>query len=127
MNIKNVNSFVTRDELFSAISRSSYPSVITTYDSINPTILFANKEHENLTGFKSDYLIGKNPRIFQGKLTIRSTIDSLKRELNDFDSWEGTMINYTKSGKPYKVFIVIFGTSVDNGERFYIAVKHEQI
>lgn len=126
MNIKNVNSFVTRDELFNAISRSPYPSVITTYDSHNPVILFSNREHEKLTGFASINLIGKNPKIFQGKLTIRSTIDSLKCALDEFDSWEGTMINYTKSGKPYKVFIVIFGTSVVGGERFYIAVKTEQ-
>jgi len=117
------SSTVSKEELFNAITRSEYPAVVTAYDVESPIILHANVEHEKLTGFLLEDIIGKTPKLFQGELTIKSTISDMKRSIDNSDSWEGTVINYNKSGQPYKVFIIIFGTAVSNGERFFVAVK----
>lgn len=120
-----INNVISREELFTSVKSSVYPSVITTYDFRNPTILFANSAHEVLTGYNSDELIGKNPRLFQGKDTVLADILRMKDGLRDFDSWEGNLINYKKCGASYSVFIVIFGISIDTGEKFYVAVKKQ--
>jgi PAS domain S-box-containing protein len=125
-NTNSARKLITRDELFRVVSTSIYPTVITTYDYKNPCILFANLEHEKLTGYSSDELIGKNPKMFQGDATIKSSVNGMREGLRKFDSWEGSLVNYTKSGQPYTVFIVIFGISTDENERFYIAVKTER-
>ena len=115
---------ITRDELFLAINKSAYPTAVTTYDFNNPEIVFVNKEHEKLTEYSSVELIGKNPRIFQGVDTNKDVVAQLKDGLSEFDSWSGSILNYTKSGKPYNVSMIIFGILTDSGERFYVAVNY---
>lgn len=115
--------YLTKDDLISIVNGTPYPVVVTTYDYRNPVIVFANTEHEALTGYESNSVIGMNPRTFQGDGTSREVIESLKCGLRDFDSWDGVLTNYTKSGKRYNVYIVIFGVSIDSGEKFYVAVK----
>ena len=122
-NTNNTKNFITRDALWFAVSNSTHPTVITTYDYKNPCILFANSEHEKLTSYPSSELVGKNPRMFQGAETNKSNVSGMRVGLQEFDSWEGSVLNYTKFGQPYMIFLVIFGISTDENEKFYIAVK----
>jgi PAS domain S-box-containing protein len=119
----SVKLFVSREELFDSVRNSVYPAAITTFDVNNPVLVFANAAHKKLTGYSAEDIIGKNPRLFQGENTDRSVVTSIKSSLKSFDSWEGKILNYTKAGKPYVVFLLIFGVSISAGERFYVVVK----
>jgi len=118
--------FVSKDELLDSVRTSSVPTIVTTFDFNDPTVVFANEAHAKLTGYTASEIIGKNPRLFQGQQTDRTVVSNLKRGLHSYDSWEGTILNYTKTGQPCTVFLLIFGVSTREGERFYVAVKQKK-
>lgn len=123
--VSGTTKFVSTEELFESVRNSVYPTAITTFDVNDPKLVFANVAHKKLTGYSAEDIIGKNPRMFQGDRTDRTVVGDIKSSLKSFDSWEGKILNYTKSGKPYTVFLLIFGVSTSFGERFYVVVKRK--
>lgn len=125
-NNPNVDVFyghIEKREFLDAVERSESPMVVTTHDPQNPTIIYANRSHEKLSGYNLRELIGLNPRLFQGKDTNRDSVRILKYRLQHYDYWEGTMTNYTKNGDPYVVRLMIFGVELVNRERLFVAIK----
>jgi len=95
-------------------------AVITAYNLTHPHIVATNKEHEKMTGYKNMELVGRHPRLFQGDLTLRAK--EIKESLIKTDTWEGTIVNYTKCGRPYSVSVVITPCMI-GGVKFYCALK----
>ncbi|MFQ3575090.1 MAG: PAS domain-containing protein [Cytophagales bacterium] len=56
---------------------------------------------DTLTGYQSKEVIGKTPRIFQGKETDRSILDKLKANIVKHIPFKGELINYRKEGGLY--------------------------
>lgn len=111
------------ETILAFIDKCSQPIVLTTYDYKNPTIIHANHAHSELTGYSTPDLIGKNPKIFQGKNTVASIIVDMHDGLLRFDCWDGVVLNYTTGGVEYQVYIVIIGLLTHSGDRYYIAAK----
>lgn len=68
-----------------------------------PHILYVNKKWQEVTGYSSEEVIGKTPRILQGPKSCRETLDKLKNKLKNDQKFEGTTINYAKDGTEFKV------------------------
>ena len=100
-------------------------AVMLTYSIENPKIIYANKKHELLTGYKAAEIAGKNPKIFQGRNTSRKTIEDMISKLSSSDFWDGDIVNYTKFGREYIARLTIFGIKLD-GEKYYVAIKRNR-
>jgi PAS domain S-box-containing protein len=74
------------------------PILITTADSLNPKIVFANVGFTRMTGYSEEELIGKNPNMLQGNNTDREVIDRLKNSLIENKHFKGSTGNYKKDG-----------------------------
>lgn len=72
-----------------------------------PRIQFVNEAMCRISGYSSDELIGKAPRILQGKDTDRATLTRLKSELSAGHSASAELINYRRDGTVYHVDLLI--------------------
>lgn len=66
-----------------------------------PRIVAVNAELCRLTGYVREELIGRTPRLFQGPLTDRATLDRLRADCAAGKTFTGEAINYRKNGATY--------------------------
>jgi PAS domain S-box-containing protein len=63
-----------------------------------PHILYVNKRWQQVTGYSSEEVIGKTPRILQGPKSNKEALKLLKEALKQGKRFEGTTTNYAKDG-----------------------------
>ncbi|MBL7958994.1 PAS domain S-box protein [bacterium] len=66
-----------------------------------PRIVFVNPGFSKMTGYTSEEVIGKSPRLMQGPKTDRKVLDRLKLCLENGEPFFGEAINYRKDGTEY--------------------------
>ena len=66
-----------------------------------PRILFVNEAFTRRTGYTSDDVLGKTPRMLQGPLTQRIELDRIRAALEAWQPVRAELINYTKSGESF--------------------------
>ncbi|WP_404376088.1 diguanylate cyclase [Vreelandella aquamarina] len=68
-----------------------------------PFIVYCNSAFCQMTGYEREALIGRSPSMLQGHDTDVAVINSLRQALKNRTFWEGSTINYRKSGEAYVV------------------------
>ncbi len=88
-----------------AIEQSSESVIITTaqLDPPGPQIVYVNPAFTKMTGYASEDVIGKTPRILQGPKTDRSVLDRLRKDCRAGKVFHGETINYRKDGSEYQL------------------------
>ena len=66
-----------------------------------PTILYANRAHERLSGYTRDEVLGQTPRMFQGPKTDRGVLDRVRRALAAGEPVRAETVNYRKDGTEF--------------------------
>lgn len=92
--------------LESVITNTNDAVIITEAEPINlpgPRILYVNDAFCKMTGYTKEEVIGKSPRILQGELSDKNELAKLRKALENWQSHEIEIINYTKSGEPFWV------------------------
>lgn len=90
--------------LESVITNTSDAVLITEaepFDSPGPRIVFVNEAFTKMTGYASDEVVGKTPRVLQGPKSNKAELAKLKKALQNWESCEITMINYKKNGEEF--------------------------
>lgn len=93
-------------ELLKAAVESANDAVIITdtqIDSPGPAIVYVNPAFTRMTGYRYDEIIGKTPRILQGKRTSRELLNRLRYDLTTKREFLGEGYNYRKDGSEYTV------------------------
>lgn len=80
-----------------------------------PNIIYINDNFIKKTGYTVDEIIGKTPRILQGKNTNRETLKRMKKCLLNNEYFEGDIINYNKNGDEYHMLWAITPINNNNG------------
>lgn len=98
-------------DLMAALTSDSTTAVVVTDGVLShpgPTILYVNAAFERLTGYPSAELVGQSPRLLQGEKTSLAARQTLARALRDGRRKKVVVINYRKSGEPYRCEIEVF-------------------
>lgn len=91
-----------------------------------PQIVFVNEAFTKQTGYTSEEVIGKTPRILQGPHTDRAFLDRLKSTLQQGQSFHGETVNRRKDNSEYEVDIQISPVHDTEGHiTHYIAISRE--
>ena len=85
-------------KLAQAVEQSPDSIVIT---NLNSEIEYINHAFIEQTGYSSDELIGKNPRILQSGKTPAQCYQSLQSAMNLGQNWQGEFINMRKDGSEF--------------------------
>ncbi|WLR53037.1 EAL domain-containing protein [Bacillus tianshenii] len=86
-------------------------------------ILFVNPAFETVTGFLSEEVIGKTPKILQSGVHSESFYAQMWEQINEKGSWTGELWNCRKDGKLYTEWANISSLRDERGEvTNYVAV-----
>ena len=118
------------NQINSIILNSSFISIIITNAELegkdNPKIVYVNKGFELMSGYKSEEIIGKTPRILQGFQTNKIEFKDYKEKLKTEKSYTNKTMNYKKDGTPYFVELQIEKIFNEKGEvENYIAIQKD--
>ncbi|MCS7004727.1 MAG: PAS domain-containing protein [Cytophagales bacterium] len=72
-----------------------------------PHIIFANDAFYETTGFSKEEVLGKTPRILQGKDTDKEALKRIAKALELRKTIREELINYRKNGTPFYLELVI--------------------
>ncbi len=68
-------------------------------DHLNPIIIYVNEAFTKLTGYTSEEVIGKNPRILQSGHTAENELNKMRHAIKNLESCEVELINKKKNGE----------------------------
>lgn len=86
------------------INRLNDAIVITEAEPVNnpgPRIVWANKVFFERNRYSAEEIIGQSPRILQGPLTDRHTLDEIRGALEKWQPFRAETLNYRKDGTTY--------------------------
>lgn len=96
------------------------------FEEPGPKILYVNEALCRITGYSSDELIGKTPRILQGPKTDRDALRKFGQSLRNWESCETTIINYKKNGDPFWLHMSISPVADETGwYTHWIAIERD--
>ncbi|MFD0750287.1 PAS domain S-box protein [Mucilaginibacter calamicampi] len=72
-------------------------------DEGGPRVIYANNAFTEMTGYTSEEIIGKTPRMLQGEKSDKQELDRLGVAMRQFEPCEITIIKYKKSGEEFWV------------------------
>lgn len=75
---------------------------------VNLKIVFASKNIIKMTGYSFDEVVGKSPKVFQGKETSKTDLKHIREAIDSRLPFEKTIINYKKNGEAYSCHIKAF-------------------
>lgn len=106
-------------KLFASVVTNTNDSVLITeaepFDEPGPRILYVNKAFTKMTGYTAEELIGKTPRILQGPKSDRTELAKVRKALENWESYETTIINYKKNGEEFWINFSITPVADENG------------
>jgi PAS domain S-box-containing protein len=110
---------------FSVIATNTDNAVVITCP--DGKIEWINDAFTRITGYVLADVIGKVPGSFlQGKDTDRTVTKILGESIRKKEKAEGTLINYTKSGQPYIVYLQIYPVFDEHGQHTnFIALQKD--
>jgi len=89
-------------------------------------IEYINPAFSRITGYKSEEVIGKNPRILKSTAQDESTYKNLWQTIKAGKTWNGSMIERRKDGSFYPANVSIAPITDEHGEiTNFIAIQHD--
>ena len=78
-------------------------------------IIFVNEAFTRLTGYSSDEVLGKSPRLLQGPLTDRAELDRIAAALASWQPVRAEVVNYRKDRSEFRVEMDIVPVKDETG------------
>ena len=111
--------------LLKVLAENSFDSILITDATAKGKVIYANKAFKTLTGHEPSEVIGKTPRILQGKGTDKKVIDRLAVALKAGKKFEGKAINYKKDGTPFIMYWRVLPIKVGKNIEAWVAIQRE--
>ncbi|MDD2913745.1 MAG: EAL domain-containing protein [Gallionella sp.] len=89
----------------------------------NANIIRVNQAFQDITGFSSEEVLGKNPRILNSGRQDKAFYAAMWQQLLNTGSWSGEMWDRRKSGQVYPKWLTITAVKNEQGETTgYVAI-----
>ena len=119
---KKVNNFSYKDIVQNAQDMILVTEAKNIDAPLSPKIFYANEALCRHTEYTLEELIGKTPRIFQGTLTDKEATQRIRQALLEHRPCTETLLNYTKTGKPFWVQMNIFPLARRNKQAMLVGI-----
>ena len=111
--------------MLKVLAENSFDSILITDATAKGKITYANKAFKKLTGHDPSEVVGKTPRILQGKGTDKKVIERLSVALKSGGKFEGKAINYTKDGTPFIMYWRVLPIKAGKKIEAWVAIQRE--
>ena len=89
-----------------------------------PKIVFVNPAFTEMTGYKSQEVIGKTPIVFMGRKSVKNEISKLSKALKGREEFKFETLNHKKNGDEYWVnFSMIPITNQEGNHSHWISIQ----
>ena len=92
----------------------SYTGILIT--ETDGTILRVNPAFEEMTGYTSEELVGKNPRLFHSGKQDEAFYRNMWAKVASEGTWQGELCNKRKDGREYIEWLTLTAVTNDAGE-----------
>lgn len=86
---------------FAAVEMTRMPMILTDPRQEDNPVVFANRAFQDLTGYRSDEIVGRNCRFLQGAHTDRDTVAELREAVHAQRAVSVEILNYKRDGTPF--------------------------
>lgn len=91
-----------------------------------PKIVFVNPAFTEMTGYKSQEVIGKTPIVFMGRKSVKNDITNLSKALKGREEFKFETLNHKKNGEEYWVnFSMIPITNKEGNHSHWISIQRD--
>ena len=97
-----------------------YSWIVITDEKAN--IIYANKAVSDISGYKLEELLGKNPRVFKSGIQSKKFYDYFWKKLTKGEIFEGVFINKKKNGELFYLKDKIFPVTTPDGKKYYMSI-----
>ena len=111
--------------LFTSIVANSANAIVIT--DANKIILYVNLKFEQISGFKSSELLGKNSRVLKSNKTPVGVYREMRRTLEAGLIWKGVFVNSHRSGLEYIEEATITPVQDESGDLIYLVAEKKDI
>lgn len=112
-----------RGRLLTAIEQADDAIVIT---DTNGAIQYVNPAFERASGYRSEEVLGQNPRVLKSGVQDESYYRALWETISAGKTWKGRLVNRRKDGSFFNEMAVISPVRADGGRIVsFVAVKHD--
>ena len=111
--------------MLKVLAENSFDSILITDATAKGKITYANKAFKKLTGHDPSEVVGKTPRILQGKGTDQKVIERLSVALKSGGKFEGKAINYKKDGTPFIMYWRVLPIKAGKKIEAWVAIQRE--
>ena len=95
-------------------------------DEPGPTIVYANESFTRQTGYTSEEIVGKTPRVLQGPGTDSARLDEIRAALTERRAVRVELLNYHKDGTKFWVEVDIVPVTDESGEHtHWVSVQRD--
>lgn len=131
---RNISDWKTREQrlllLESVVVNAKDAVVICDTDSdgdVKYPMRYINQAHREMTGYNSSELLGKSPKLFQGKDTDPETVRRINTALANFETIEDVeILNYGKHGHAYWLELTIVPVADDQGNwQHFVSIQRD--
>lgn len=92
-----------------------------------PRIIYVNRAWTRITGYDRNEVLGKTPRILQGRHTDRAVLRRLRACLQERKTFHGQTWNYRKNGQPFMMNWICYAIYNERGRPIYYVSEHEDV
>ena len=111
--------------MLKVLAENSFDSILITDATAKGKITYANKAFKKLTGHDPSEVVGKTPRILQGKGTDKKVIERLSVALKSGGKFGGKAINYKKDGTPFIMYWRVLPIKAGKKIEAWVAIQRE--
>jgi PAS domain S-box-containing protein len=126
MSLSNVLLETYIGAMLDEIVNNSLSSVMVTRASADTPIVYVNQAFTVLTGYASDAVIGKSPRMLQGPKTDAAVLERLRADLEGGRIFEGQAINYRNNGSEFLMHWRVLPVNDPKGVPVYFIALQEK-
>ena len=91
----------------------------------NKEIINVNKVFEDMSGYKKEELLGKNPKILKSQYHDQKYYENMWASINGNGSWSGNLLNINADGTASELITTINSISFNDKIEYYVAVYHD--
>lgn len=115
--------------LETVITQTKDSVIITESEKANkgiPKIVFVNPAFTEMTGYKSNEVIGKSPTVFMGRTSVKNDMNRLSQALRKKEEFKFETLNHRKDGEEYWVnFSMIPITNSEGEHSHWISIQRD--
>ncbi|MFT8243731.1 histidine kinase famiy protein [Roseomonas sp. BN140053] len=104
---------------FAAIEMTRMPMILTDPNLPDNPIVFANRAFQDLTGYETEDLAGRNCRFLQGSQTDRAKVAELRDAIAERRAVSVELLNYKRDGTPFWNGVYIAPVHDQSGKLIY--------